>query len=346
MKNIKLKATLFLKVLASTFLITSCSKSDSPSETQIIEIPTTAPGTTIVFSGGNSSAITVGGADGPINAATFNNPTGICADISGNLYITERLGNKIRKISSSGVVSTLVPENVIINPTGICVDGQGNLYVSEIDTHTIKKVSPSGTVTNFAGIASSGDFLDGAANVAKFNFPRGISIDNTGNLYVADTNNHRIRKITQNGTVTTLAGSSPRGFADGNSLTAKFSYPIAICIDSSNNIYVTDATNVAIRKITLGGDVTTLAGGIDQGDADGIGGAAKFYDPIGLTVDGQGNIYLVDSRNKKIKKITSTGAVTTILQSANYVNISGIVFSNNKLFITEPNVCKIHLFQL
>jgi sugar lactone lactonase YvrE len=137
---------------------------------------------------------------------------------------------------------------------------------------------------------------------ASFNSPYGVAVDSSGNVYVADTNNQRIRKITPNGTVMTLAGAGDFGYADGIGTAASFGSPQGVAVDSSGNVYVADKDNSRIRKITPNGTVTTLAGG-NEGYADGIGTAASFYSPSGVAVDSSGNVYVADSYNHRIRKI-------------------------------------------
>ena len=179
----------------------------------------------------------------------------------------------------------------------------------------IRKITPSGDVTTIAG--SSPGYADGQGTDAQFANPYDITIDSSGNLYVADTRNHRIRKITPSGDVTTIAGSSA-GHLDGQGTAAQFITPASITIDSADNLYVADTDSHTIRKITPSGQVTTIAGTYNAvGSADGIGSAALFSSPLGITPDSSGNLYVTDTNNHTIRKITSTRQVTTIAGTPN-----------------------------
>ena len=169
------------------------------------------------------------------------------------------------------------------------------------------------TFTTFAGAASSGH-ADGAASAARFSNPRGVALDNSGNAYVVDTDNHTIRKITPSGTVTTLAGlAGSRGSTNGFGSAARFDTPQGIAVDTAGHIYVADAGNQTVRKITPAGLVTTLAGAPGlRGSADGTANSARFSSPTGVAVDAAGNVFVADTLNLTIRKITPAGVVTTL----------------------------------
>ena len=205
-------------------------------------------------------------------------------------------------------------------PHGVAVDSLGNVYVAEYGNHTIRKITPGGVVSTFAGLAGSTGSADGTASAARFDALFGVAVDSAGNVYVADLNNHTIRKITPGGVVSTLAGLPGSGgtwgqpiSADGTGSVARFSYPTDVAVDSAGNVYVTDQNNHTIRKITPGGVVSTLAGlPGSSGSADGTGSAARFYYPFGVAVDSVGNLYVTDSYNDTIRKITPDGVVSTL----------------------------------
>jgi prepilin-type N-terminal cleavage/methylation domain-containing protein len=274
------------------------------------------PGTTI--NGGVSTTLagsgTAGFVDGTGTSAQFNNPNGITVDSSGIIYIADFSNHRIRKITAGGTVSTLAGSggtgfadgtgtSAVFNyPHGVAVDTSGNVYVADQSNQRIRKITAGGVVTTLAGSGGQG-FADGTGTSAAFNYPAGITVDASGNVYVADTNNYRIRKITSSGVVTTLAGSGVSGFADGTGIAAQFFNPTGVAVDSSGNVYVADAQNNRIRKITSSGVVTTLAGSGAAGFADGTGTAAQFNSPGGVAVDALGTVYVADLSNQRIRKI-------------------------------------------
>ena len=271
---------------------------------------------------------TAGSANGTGTGASFHKPAGIEIDGSGNLYVADDSNHEIRKIViSTGVVSTLAGSTTpgsangtgaaasFNGPTGLAIDGSGNLYVADRSNHLIRKIVIStGVVTTIAGSGIAGS-ADGTGAAASFNFPSGVAADGSGNLYVADMLNNEIRKIViSTGVVSTLAGTTTFGSANGTGAAAGFYYPSGVAVDGSGNLYVTDYFNNEIRKIVIStGVVTTLAGTITAGFADGTGAAASFKNPAGITTDGIGNLYIGDQGNNEVRKVVlSTGVVTTL----------------------------------
>jgi hypothetical protein len=270
----------------------------------------------------------IGSADGTGANARFNGPSGVAVDGSGNAYVTDSNNHTIRKVTPSGVVTTLAGSAGQIgsadgtgsaarfyNPWGVAVDGTGNVYVADSYNSTVRKVTPAGVVTTLAGSAGLYGSADGTGAAARFSYPLGVSVDGSGNVYVADMYNSTIRKVTPAGVVTTLAGSAAlTGSADGTGSTARFNQPYGVTVDGAGNVYVADTSNFTIRKVTPAGVVTTLAGSVGQpGSIDGTGSAARFYGSLGVTADGPGNVYVADQGNNTIRKVTSSGVVTTLV---------------------------------
>jgi len=205
-------------------------------------------------------------------------------------------------------------------PTSVAVDAAGNVYVADQQNCFIRKVTPAGVVTTFAGTIVNDNpcgSTNGAGNVAQFNGPNGVATDSAGNVYVADTFNNKIRKITPAGVVSTLAGTGAFGFADGPGATAQFRSPRAVAVDAAGNVYVADAQNQLIRQVTPLGVVSTVAGlAVTSGSADGTGSVARFNNPYGIAVDSAGNLYVGDANNNTIRKIAPGGVVTTLAGTA------------------------------
>ncbi|MES2536344.1 MAG: NHL repeat-containing protein [Pseudomonadota bacterium] len=289
----------------------------------------TAAVTTLAGTAGSSGSTDATGA-----AALFQRPRGVAADAAGNLYVTDTDNFTIRKIViATGAVTTLAgtaggfgSTNGIgaaarfAYPDGIAVDA-GNLYVAETGNQTIRKiVIATRVVSTFAGTTGVFGDADGIGGAANFRNPGGLAADASGNLYVADTLSHTIRKIViTTAEVTTLAGTgNMSGSADGTGAAARFSYPGGVAADASGNVYVADTFNYTIRKMVAGtGAVSTLAGLTSRlGSIDGTGAAAVFQGPNGITADGAGNLYVADFNNHTIRKITPDGVVSTLAGTA------------------------------
>ncbi len=276
------------------------------------------------------TAGTIGTTDGVSAAARFNSPSGVAVDSAGNVYVADRSNNTIRKVTATGVVTTLAGTALqsgstdgtgagarFNRPYGVAVDSAGNLYVADNDNHTIRKITVAGVVTTLAGTAGMSGSTDGTGPAARFNFPHEVAVDSAGNVYVADQENHAIRKITTAGVVTTLAGTAgTSGSTDGTGAAARFYKPSGVAVDGAGNLYVADQFNYTIRKVTATGVVTTLAGTASAaGGADGTGAAARFAQPFGVAIDSTGNVYVADQYT--IRKITAVGVVMTLAGAAN-----------------------------
>jgi hypothetical protein len=270
-----------------------------------------------------------GNSDGVGSAALFYYPSGIAADNSGNLYLADTDNNTIRKIvASTGAVSTLAgltgssgaadgtgSAARFNNPSGVAADSAGNVYVADTVNNTLRMVTPQGSVTTLAGSPGVAGSTDGIGTAARFQGPQGLALDASGNLYVADTNNHTIRKVVlSTASVTTVAGTAGNpGSADGSGSSAQFDFPSGVAVDSVGNVYVADTENNTIREILPSGVVATSAGLAGySGCADGRGVAARFDSPSAVAVDSSGNVYVTDTDNFTIRELkTSNGIVTT-----------------------------------
>ncbi len=261
----------------------------------------------------------LGGADGTGVSARFNMPGGVAVDAAGVAYVTD-LNQRIRKVSPTGVVTTLAGSTTgfadgtgsganFFSPTGLAVDSMGNVFVADTRNHRIRKVTPAGLVTTIAG--STEGFADGTGSAAQFAWPQGIALDPEGNVIVADPVNHRIRKVTPAGVVSTVAGSFP-GDADGPAATARFYHPSGVAVGSDGTIYVADRLNYRVRAISTAGQVTTLAGSMMGGSDDGAGSAARFWSPEGIAVDAADNVFVADTGNSRVRRVTPGGQVTTV----------------------------------
>jgi sugar lactone lactonase YvrE len=283
-----------------------------------------------------------GNANGTGTAATFYAPAGVALDSSGNVYVAEYLNNDIRKITPEGVVTLFAGSSTAAqgnangtgsaasfwNPTGVAVDSAGNVYVADESNNEIRKITPAGAVTLFAGSPTGAiGSNDGTGTGAKFSAPNGIAIDSAGNLWVTDSNNNEIRKITTPGAVvTTPYGNGTPGKTNGVGTAAEFNLPKAIAVaPSSGNLFVADTGNNEIREINISTNAVSLFAGSStgaSGNTNATGSAATFNAPSGIAIDSAGNLYVADAANNEIRMVTSAAVVTTYAgsMSAGFAN--------------------------
>jgi hypothetical protein len=268
-----------------------------------------------------------GSADGQAASATFYGPVGLAVDAAGDAYIADSANNTVRLLTAAGQVSTFAgtagysgsadgqgASARFSNPRGLAVDAAGNVYVADFQNNTIRVIAPSGAVRTLAGTAGVSGSSDGSGAGASFSQPSAVAVDGSGKVYVADTANSTIRLVTQAGQVSTLAGKAgTTGSGDGTGARASFLLPQGLAVDAAGTLYVADTGNSTIRTITSGGQVTTLAGTPNRiGSLDGPAASALFFHPAALAVDGQGDLYVADTGNHTIRKIDSTGTVSTV----------------------------------
>ena len=275
------------------------------------------------------------GDGGPATAAQLNTPTGVYADAFGNIFIGDPGNQRIRKIDPSGIITTVAGNGnkgysgdggpatsaSMYNASRTTIDPSGNLLIADQSNHRIRIVSPDGTISTFAGNgvgtpatgAFSGD--GGPATSASLNNPTAITVDSSGVVYFADQFNQRIRKVTPDGIITTIAGAGSPGFSgDGGAATAaSLNYPGGLAVDSAGNVYVNDDLNYRTRRIDANGTITTIAGSGLTGFAGDGGPAinAALNGNFGIAIDALGNIYIADSINNRIREIYGVAAATT-----------------------------------
>ncbi|HYW48717.1 MAG TPA: hypothetical protein VE959_37985 [Bryobacteraceae bacterium] len=269
------------------------------------------------------------GDTGPATSAILLAPASVTVDSSGNVYFADTGNTRIRKIDTSANISTVVGTGVpgftgdggpAINakmslPTGVAVDSSGNLYIADSQNLRIRKVA-SGTISTLAGngVSSfSGD--NGPATQAQMNSPEGVAVDSSGNIYIADTNNHEVRRVTRDGTIARFAGNGTAGFGGdgGAAASAQLNAPEGLAIDSAGNLYIADTQNARVRMVTAGGAISTVAGNGTPGFG-GDGGAATgamLSTVTGVAVDAAGNLYIADLNNYRVRKV-SGGTIATV----------------------------------
>ena len=279
-----------------------------------------------------------GSRDGTGADARFHNPVALALDTAGNTYVADRDNAVVRKISPAGVVTTFAglagatgfddgtgTAARFVQPSGIAVDAAGNVFVSDGEAHTVRKITPAGVVTTLAGLGGTPGSTDAISNAARFRTPTGVVVDTSGNVYVADTGNSTIRKITAEGVVTTLAGSAGfAGHADGAGANARFNSLAGLSIDVSGNLYAVDKLSHVVRKISAAGVVSTLAGLAGTfGSADGSGTTARFNTPLGIAANASGTVYVADTVNETIRRISPDGTTAVFAGSALAGNLDG-----------------------
>ncbi len=312
---------------ASTYGITAATASMNGTLYRVIVTNVTGSVTNTVTS--EAAALVV-------NPAQQKTPAGLVLDAAGNIYVADYGDHVIRQIDGNGDVTILsgsvgVSGNLnghgsgarFNSPAGITISATtGKLYVADRGNHTIRELAASGVANLFAGSAGQANYSDGAAGNARFNTPYGIASDTTGNLYIADSLNHIIRKVTPGGAVSTIAGTPKvSGTSDGAAADATFNTPRGIAVYRDGSIYVADTLNHTIREITTDGQVRTLAGlAAVTGTDDGAGTLARFNMPHGMTIGGDGLLYVADTENSLIREIDiETGIVATLAGRARVI---------------------------
>ena len=287
-----------------------------------------SPGNTIHTIAGNGAAF-FSGDNGPATSAALAKPTNVAADAMGNIYIADANNHRVRLVDTGGKITTFAGNGVqgflgdggpatsasLNTPTSVAVHNS-TVYIADSENNVIRAVS-DGTITTFAGsgVGSEGYSGDGGpATAALLNCPRGVAVDANGNLYIADTKNHVVRQVV-GGTITTLAGNGQQGFQgdSGSAIAASLDTPSSVAVDLLGNVFIADTHNQRIREVS-GGKISTFAG---NGALGFLGEAtpavnAAFDHPLGVAADGAGNLYIADSNNQRIRRVDTTGTITTV----------------------------------
>jgi len=297
---------------------------------RIREVHTSGIITTVA---GNGSAGFSGDGGAAVNAR-LSDPDGVTVDDLGNLFIVDLGNNRIRKVNANGIIATVAGNGSagfsgdgraaihasLDEPYGVAVDGSGNLFIADTDNNRIRKVDASGIISTVAGIASAGYSGDGAAATnASLDNPYGVAVDGSGNLFIADLGNNRIREVDTNGIITTVAGDGNAGyFGDGGAATnASLDNPYGVTADGLGNLFIADLGNNRVRKVDTNGNITTVAGNGIAGYS-GDGGAAtnaSLDEPYGVTADGSGNLFITDLGNNRVRRVTLVVSPTLTLNN-------------------------------
>jgi sugar lactone lactonase YvrE len=274
----------------------------------------TADGALTLIAGNSSAGFS--GDGGPATSARLNRPSGIALDAAGNLYIADTWNGRVRKVNAAGVIST-IGDTPLANPQSVAVDATGNLYIADTWNGRVRKVTADGVMTIVAGngtIGFSGD--GGPAASAQIGIPSAVAVDAAGNLYISDTANHRIRKVTVNGVISTVVGDGRtiRGGGDGGPATsAQINGALGLALDAAGNLYIADAYDSSIRKVTPDGVISTIDGGLVRFDVgDQVIFFAQFRFPSGVAVDATGNVYIADTNNSRVSRVTAGGVISTV----------------------------------
>jgi trimeric autotransporter adhesin len=265
------------------------------------------------------------------SAQSIDDPTSVAPDDVGGLYVSSKHQNRIYHVAADGQIRLVAGSGTsgysgdggkatsaqLYYPNVVAVDSGGNLYIADGFNYRVRKVTPAGVISTVAGNGKEGFSGDGdKATSAQLSNPHGVAVDSAGNLYIADTDNNRIRKVTPAGVMTTVAGNEKEGFSGdgGQGVAAQLRAPEAVAVDSAGNLYIADSFNNRIRKVTPAGVITTVAGNGKVGFS-GDGGkaiSAQLDRPCGVAVDSAGNLYIADTRNHHIRKVTPAGVITTV----------------------------------
>jgi sugar lactone lactonase YvrE len=299
------------------------------------------PGTLLLVAG--TGAVGFAGDTGPALQAVLDTPYGMALDAAGNLFIADQLNDRVRKVSSEGIITTVAGGGVkapgdaeggpatlakLNSPQAVALDGTGNLFIADLGHQRVRKVSADGLITTAAGTGKAGFTGEGGpATAARLEAPAHVAVDAAGNLFIAERGNHRVRKVGVDGIITTVAGTDEAGFSgdNGPATAAQLDAPHGMAVDAAGNLFVADSKTHRVRKVSPDGIITTVAGTGEEGFSGDGGPAtqAKLNRPEGLAVDTAGNLFIADLLNHRIRKVTPDGIITTVAGS-DKVRFSGV----------------------
>ncbi|MGX1887264.1 NHL domain-containing protein [Streptomyces sp. NPDC055287] len=282
----------------------------------------TVAGTGVVgFKGDNTPAL----------KAELNGPYGIAVDSTGALYIADQCNHRVRKLTTDGKISTVAGTGVagcegdngpavsaqLNYPREVVVDSADAVYIADTENHRVRKITADGRISTVAGTGAKGfDGDDGSAVSAQLNYPFGVAVDSAGTLYISDHDNARVRKVTADGKISTVAGTGAAGSDgdDGPAVSAQLNKPHAVALDGAGTLYIADYGNHRVRKVTADGKISTVAGtGAAGSDGDdGPAASAQLKCPLGVVVDGAGDLYIADYGNHRVRKVTADGNISTV----------------------------------
>jgi trimeric autotransporter adhesin len=305
-----------------------------------------------------------GGDGGQASSAKLHSPVGVAVDKTGNLFIADFVNQRVRKVATDGVISTVAGNGTqgfsgdggpatsaqLNHPWGVTVDSAGSLFIADLINHRVRKVNSDGTIRTIAGIGMPGFSGDGGkATSAQLEYPVAVAVDGAGNLFIADSGNHRVRKVTSGGTISTVAGNGNAGFTgdDGPATSAGLYGPTDVAVDAAGNLYITDHQNNRIRRVTPNGVISTFAGRGTAGFS-GDGGpaiSAQLNYPMGIAADDFGNLFIADYDNNRIRKVTLESSTARyfpqVVAGDGYstlftVNNTGTAVASGVLRLTDP----------
>ncbi len=280
------------------------------------------------------------GDSGPAASANLSSPTGLAFDPAGNLYIADTKNNNVRSMNPSAVITTFAGLGTcgmgaegdpaaltpLCGPQGTVADLAGNTYIADTQNNRVILVDPQGNIHVVAGNGTAGDA--GAGNTAwgELYQPQGVALDSAGNLYIADTQNHRIRMLTPGGAISTIAGTGTAGFSGdgGAAAAAQLNEPSQVAVDTGGNVYIADTSNHRVRLVTTDGNIATIAGTGDaayNGD-DGPAVQVALHKPGGLALDGQGNVFVADTGNNRVRMLSTAQAVVVTPPPPQLINVT------------------------